>query len=200
MNGERLLLLGCGVLRKEILFLIEKNGWPMDTLFLDSKLHCEYDALAHSLTSALAANRTRDVIVFYGCCHPLIDNMLERDNTLRTVGQNCIDMLLGRDKFNAELSNGAFFLLEDWAWNWKAIITKSFGTCNLDVIKDIFRGDRKYLLCIRTPCSADFTSQAEQAGEMVGLPLRWMNAALDQLEAVLGAAIAKKLEPHQCPR
>jgi hypothetical protein len=200
MTGDRLLLVGCGVLRTEMICLIEKNDWPIDTLFLDSKMHCNYEALEHALTSALAANRARDVIVFYGCCHPLIENMLACENTFRTAGQNCIDMLLGREMFDVELAKGAFFLLEDWAWNWKDILTKSFGTCHLDVIKEIFRSDRKYLLCIRTPSSADFTSQAEKAGEMIGLPLRWIDVALDRLETVLYAAITKKMELRLCPK
>ena len=38
MVENRLLLLGCGILRKETRLLIEKNRWPMDTMFLDSAL------------------------------------------------------------------------------------------------------------------------------------------------------------------
>jgi hypothetical protein len=34
---------------------------------------------------------------------------------------------------------------------------------------------------------------------MVGLPLRWMDAPLDHLEAVLGETIARRLEALPCP-
>ena len=49
----RPLLLGCGILQNEIRFLIEKNGWPLETHFLNSALHIDFDKLSLALTSAL---------------------------------------------------------------------------------------------------------------------------------------------------
>jgi hypothetical protein len=111
-----------------------------------------------------------------------------------------IEMLLGRDDFSVQLADGAFFLLESRAEKWEEVIYKAFGTTNFDVIRDIFHEDRKYILGIRTPCSDDFTAEAEQAAAMAGLPLRWMDASLDRLEVVLRAAITKKSEQPQCAR
>jgi len=191
-NEGRMLLLGCGVLQTEIRFLIEKNAWPLDTYFLDSALHCEFDRLSASLTAALDEHRGRKIIVFYGCCHPLMDQILAQAGAIRTEGQNCIDMLLGHARFSEELENGAFFLLEEWARRWEYIITETFGTTNVEIIRDIFRGDRKYLLGVRTPCSRDFTAEAESAGALVDLPIRWTDVALDNLETVLQQAIAQR--------
>jgi hypothetical protein len=193
MGTEKLLALGCGILKREILMLIEKNGWPLETFFLDSALHCEFDKLALALKSALTAHHHRNVIVFYGCCHPLMEEMLEEAKTFRTEGQNCVDMLLGHELFMAELAKGAFFLLEEWARRWEQVITRSFGTRNLGIIREMFKGDREYLLCIRTPCSADFTTEAEEAGKMVDMPLRWMDATLEHLESVMQEAVTKKM-------
>lgn len=185
MTGDRLLLLGCGILKKEVEFLIAGNDWPMDTLFLDSALHADFDSLAKGLTSALARHRDENVIVFYGTCHPLMERMLDEAHAFRTRGQNCCEMLLGHDLFSRELTNGAYFLLEEWARRWEDIQARTFNTKNLDLIRDIFQGDRKYLLGLRTPCSGDFTAEAEAAGRMVGLPLRWLDVSLDHLESVL---------------
>ena len=192
-SEHRMLLLGCGVLRREIRFLIEKNAWPLDTYFLDSALHSDLDKLSASLTAALEEHRGRDVIVFYGCCHPLMEQMLAQEHAIRTEGQNCADMLLGNARFSDELANGAFFLLEEWARRWRFIVTKTFGTANVEIIREIFREDRKYLLCVRTPCSGDFTAEAERAGEFVGLPIRWTDATLDNLEAVLQRSILQRV-------
>jgi len=187
-----MLLLGCGVLRREIDFLIEKNAWPLDTFFLDSALHCELDKLSASLTAALEEYRGREIVVFYGCCHPLMEQMLAQAGAIRTEGQNCVDMLLGHERFSEELERGAFFLLEEWARRWRSIVTKSCGTTNVDIIREIFQVDRRYLLCVRTPCSRDFTAEAETAGALVGLPIRWTDTTLDNLEAVLHEAIIRR--------
>jgi hypothetical protein len=108
-------------------------------------------------------------------------------------------MLLGNELFTDELDQGAFFLLEDWARRWNHIVFKTFGKYP-QVIRTIFQSDRRYLLGIRTPCSGDFKVQAEEAGRMVDLPLRWMDVSLDHLESVLQATITRRMEEASCPK
>jgi hypothetical protein len=191
-SEKNLLLLGCGILRKEILHLAARNGWSLDTHFMDSALHCDLKRLSDHLQASLAEHSDRETIVFYGTCHPLMDAMLADAHTFRTEGQNCVEMLLGKELFDRELENGAFFLLEEWARRWEIITFKTFGTKNLQVIRDIYQGDRKYMLCLRTPCTSDFTDLAEKAADMVGLPVRWMHVSLDHLESILENAIAQR--------
>jgi hypothetical protein len=190
MIEDRFLLVGCGILRKEIRFLIEKNGWPLDLFFLDSTLHVDFEDLSTSLKSALARHSVRKTIVFYGACHPLMENILGEAETFRTVGQSCVEMLLGQELFSKELSNGAFFLMEDWVRRWDCILRKTLGN-NEKIWKDVYQGDRKYLACITTPCSSDYRVEAEAAGKKVGLPLRWLDSTLDDLESVLQDALAR---------
>ena len=184
------LILGCGIFRKEVAWLIRKNGWTVETSFLDSALHNNLNKLGRGLTGSLAKRADRDVIVFYGCCHPLIDRMVAdgHRHARRVHGQNCIDILLGRERFDRELEAGAYFLLEDWANRWDEITGEIFGS-NRDVIREIFRGDRTHLLALRTPCSEDFTAAAERAAEVVGLPVKFEDVGLDHLETVLRTEI-----------
>lgn len=191
MSTDRLLLGGCGILRKEVQWLIARHGWPVDTLFLDSALHCDLERLGKGLAGTLERRRQSPVVVFYGACHPHMDQMLDAAGTLRTEGQNCVEMLLGHERFTQELVEGAYFLLEEWAHRWSAITYRTFGT-NPAVIRGIFQGDRRYLLGLRTPCSSDFAREAEAAADLVGLPLRWLDVPLDHLDAVLSDAIARK--------
>lgn len=192
------LLLGCGILQKEIRFLIEKNGWPLDTHFLDSALHIDFGKLSLALTSALKRHAERETIVFYGACHPLMEKILVSANTFRTEGQNCVEMLLGTDLFTKELEQGAFFLLDEWARRWERIVTATFGT-NKEVIREIYQGDRSYLLCLSTPCSGDYKAEAEEAGRLVGLPQRWLDVSLDHLESVLQSTIDRLSREMKCP-
>lgn len=183
-------LVGCGILRKEVDFLIRKNGWPVRPQYLDSALHNYLDRLSSQLDTALTAeeDRGQETVVFYGACHPLMERILDRHHTHRTPGQNCIVMLLGYERFMAELETGAYFLLEDWALTWEPMITQAFGL-KLDVIREIFHSSHKRMIAIRTPCTGDFTAAAEAAARFVDLPLSWIDADLSHLEAVLAAAI-----------
>jgi hypothetical protein len=188
-----MVMVGCGILHKEVDYLIGKNGWQVETRFLDSALHNYLGKLSDQLDAALASDESegRETVVFYGCCHPRIDDILTRHHTLRTQGQNCIVMLLGYELFMRELEKGAYFLLEDWALTWEPMITQAFGT-NLAVVREIFHSSHKYIVAIRTPCSGEFTAAAEAAAAFVDLPLIWLDADLAHLEAVLGEAIGRK--------
>lgn len=186
-----LALVGCGILHKEVDALIARNGWRLEPRYLASALHNHLDRLADRLQDALGKERQagREALVLYGACHPLMDRIVERHSTVRTAGQNCIVQLIGYERFMEELGRGAYFLLEDWALTWEPMITKAFGS-NLEVVREIFHGSHRSMLAVRTPCSGDFTAAAEAAARFVDLPLRWMDADLAHLEAVLSEALA----------
>jgi hypothetical protein len=128
-----------------------------------------------------------------------MEEILGELKEFRTCGQNCIEMLLGNSLFTEELSKGAYFLLEEWAMRWDNIIERTFGK-NQKIIQDIFHEDRKYLLCLKTPCSGDFKLEAEEASKKLDLPIYWMDVSLDHLESILQKAIALKTKEVLCQK
>jgi len=194
--GPALQLVGCSILRKELDLLLRKNGWQVERRLLDSALHYYLNRLSVELEESLAAGERegRGSVVLYGCCHPLIDRILRKHGAVRTRGQNCIAMLLGQRRFMEELSRGAYFLLEEWALGWEPMITATFGK-NPAVVREIFQSSHRLIIALRTPCSGDFTAAAEAAARSVGLPLEWMDADLDVLEAALAEALSRAGAP-----
>lgn len=181
---QKLLLLGCGVMSKEISWLAKKNQWPLECQFLSPALHIDLHELASSLQAALAQNQQREMILFYGMCHPMLSRMLQPYHITQIAGENCIEMLLGSERYRAELASGAFFLTEEWASTWDTAIAKTFGN-NPEVVREIFKHSQSYLLGLRTPCSSDFSSLAQTAGRSVDLPVLWMDSGLEHLEALI---------------
>lgn len=195
-----LTMVGCGILRKEVDYLIHKNGWTVETHYLRSALHNYFDRLYRELNAGLAAAEQagQAAVVFYGACHPRMDRLLAAHHTRRTQGQNCVVMLLGYKRFMAELGKGAYFLLEDWALTWEPMITEAFGS-NRSVIQEIFHNSHQSMIAIRTPCSSDFTAAAEAAARFVDLPLTWMEADLDHLETVLAEVLTPAFKHNHGP-
>ncbi|HEY3381616.1 MAG TPA: DUF1638 domain-containing protein [Vicinamibacterales bacterium] len=183
-----MLLIGCGILQKEIRHLIAKNGWKVTPYFLPSGLHTDFGKLRRALDGSLAAHAGRSRVVFYGACHPLMDRILADGHTVRTPGQNCVDICLGQEVFARELANGAFFLFEDWALHWDRIVGGRQGLPPA-VMREIFRDAHTHLLAIRTPCSGDFSAEAEEISQRTSLDLRWMDTGLEHLERTLAATI-----------
>ncbi len=185
-------LISCGILKKEIKWVIAKNKWPVDVKFLDSSLHINLDRLSKVLTTALSKSGSNRKLVVYGTCHPKMDDFLLSGNAQRTCGQNCVEFLLGKKRFTDELSKGAFFLFEDWAKRWEKISYKYFG--NWDIMKQIFQDAHNYILCIKTPCSGNYETFADQVSQYVGLPLKWEHFDLSELEKILKKSIYESLE------
>jgi len=182
--SEKKMLVGCGILQKEIMALIEKNGWPFGAAFLPSGLHVDFGKLQNSLDKCLTHYAGQAGPVFYGACHPRMDQILESAGVVRTQGQNCVDIYLGHEMFCRELEQGAFFLFEDWAIHWKEIVG-SVMPGDPEIMRSIFRSAHKYLLAIRTPCSGNFSAEAEAVSKMTTLELRWIDVGLEHLEASL---------------
>jgi hypothetical protein len=192
MADEKRLLVGCGIFKAEIEFLRAKNHWPFDTDFLPPSLHIDFKALQTQLCAALDCHLQRECVVFYGACHPLMEQLLDKYHIIRSEGQNCIAMLLGQERFMAELEQGAFFLLDDWVQNWDAVILKTFGN-HPQVTKEIFQQQHRYLLCVNTPCSKDFMIQAQAIGQNLGLPVKSITVSLDFLETTLENLLRQKI-------
>ena len=195
MSDPRVLV-GCGILDKEIRHILTKNGWPLETVFLPSGLHVDFDRLRHSLEQCLQRDASRRKLVFYGACHPLMDQIMVNANAVRTPGQNCVDIYLGHALFCKELENGAFFLFEDWARHWRQIMD-SVMPGNPEVIRTIFRSAHKYLLAIRTPCSGDFSAEAAAVSSITSLELRWLDVGLEHLEMCLAQTLTALAEEEQ---
>lgn len=187
-NETAFLITGCGILEKEVCLLIEKNGWNIKTEFLDS-CHPVGDRSPGKGLSASIRNREEGkAIVLYGHCHPRIDAILREEQVQRIHGLNCIEMLIGEERYREELERGAYFLIEKWAMHFESAISASLGT-NRDIIREIFHEDRKYLLGIRTPCSGDFSESVRTASRMVDLPIQWLDTGLENLESLLRTAM-----------
>lgn len=186
MSG-RPLLISCGILNKEVEFLMAARGWDWEVLFLKSSLHFDFEELEQGLNRALSSRGGERAVVLYGVCHPLIDRIVAGHRAVRVPCQNCVELLLGTERFTADLAQGAYFLLEEWARDWDAIMERTFGS--LAMAREIFRSDRRLLVAVRTPCSGDFSAVAENIALSLGVPLKWVDADLGPLEAGIRAAM-----------
>ncbi|MBN2656173.1 MAG: DUF1638 domain-containing protein [Spirochaetales bacterium] len=177
-------IISCGILKKEIQFLVRKNNWPVRERYISSSLHVDFDVLEKALNKTLGKIEAPPALLVYGNCHPLMDEICTGHGAVRTEGQNCVELLLGAQRFNKELEKGAFFLMEDWVLRWDEVMLSALGH-NKSIWRELFRDSHKYFLALRTPCSGDFKAQAEKISRDMELPLHWMQTDLANLERVL---------------
>ncbi|WP_130470296.1 DUF1638 domain-containing protein [Candidatus Magnetaquicoccus inordinatus] len=183
-------MISCGILAREINFLIAKNGWPVKPHYLDSTLHNHLAQLSGRLQRKLVEQELAGdrCLVVYGSCHPRMEGMLADYQAIRTASQNCISMLLGQDLFMSELEQGSYFLLEEWAARWREIFLQIFGP-KQEVVQEIFQSCHRRLVAVYTPCSDDFLPAAQAAADYVGLPLLRLDVSLEHLEQLLAETL-----------
>ncbi|MFH0996003.1 MAG: DUF1638 domain-containing protein [Pseudomonadota bacterium] len=99
---EKPCVISCGILRQEIEHLMEKGDIDVDVHFLSERLHMDYNLLDRGLNGALKKYRKQSpegIVVVYGdVCLGFNGEMkvlMDRYDTVKVDGLNCIDCLLG---------------------------------------------------------------------------------------------------------
>ncbi len=122
-------MIGCSVLQAEVESLCEVH-WPDHKLiFLPSMMHMHPQQLASSLESVLDAELKQGygVVLIYGDCCAQMTALEALPGVVRTRGNNCCDLLLGRGEYRRLSHEGAFFLIPEWARRWREIFSKELG-------------------------------------------------------------------------
>jgi hypothetical protein len=101
-RNEKPCVISCGILRKEIEYLLEKGDIDAEVHFLSEKLHIGYNLLDRGLSRALKKYRmqsSQGVIVVYGdVCLGFNGEMkvlMDKYDAVKVDALNCIDCLLG---------------------------------------------------------------------------------------------------------
>lgn len=164
---------------------------------MPSSLHIDFGELYSSVEALLSRVNRSGACLLYGTCHPEIDTLALEHGATRADAQNCIELLLGKERFQAELARGAFFLLNDWCRRWDELMALAFGTSH-SAIREIFHSSHRYFLALRTECSPDFTVAAEEISTSLALPLRWADVDLHHLESELGRLLRTVAPEMSC--
>ena len=101
-HPEKPCVISCGILRQEIEHLMKKGDVVIDVHFLSERLHSDYGLLDRGLNAALKKYRKQSphsIVVVYGdVCLGFNGEMkilMDRYDTVKVDGLNCIDCLLG---------------------------------------------------------------------------------------------------------
>lgn len=99
---EKPCLISCGILRKEIEYLLEAGAINAEAHYLSERLHMDYSLLYRGLNGALkkySKRHPQGVIVVYGdvCLgfNGEMKSLIDKHNAVKVDALNCIDCLLG---------------------------------------------------------------------------------------------------------
>lgn len=185
-------ILACEALSMELKHILMTRNEPIEARFLPAKLDM-YPSKLHRLLDAKLSDMSREfdrVIVGYGRCCLLIDDLIEKHRARKIKGVNCYEILAGK-KLMLQIEEVAkvYFLTPFQCWNFKRIVKQGFGDL-ATMNKQLSGIDR--LVYLDTGIDDSLILKARKIGKSLHMPLEILHVGLDSLEESLEEAMATR--------
>jgi hypothetical protein len=173
---ERLLVLACGALAREVSAIAQANGWEhVEVRLLPAELHATPRRIAPALEQALREQEgTYDrVFVAYADCGTAgaIDEVCERYGAERLAGAHCFAVYAGLAEWDAlqEEEPGTFYLTDFFVRNFDSFVGRPLGLDRRpDLVGDILRNYRRVVYLAQED-DPDLLERARACAERLGL-------------------------------
>ena len=150
----RVLALACGALAREVLALIEINGWSHLTLrCLPAKLHLYPEQIPDAVRQGVRRGKAEgfdDVLVLYADCGTggLLDKVCEEEGVARVEGPHCYSFFDGNDAFAArgDEEMRCFYLTDFLVKQFGAFVWKPMGLDRHPDLRDMLFGHYETLI------------------------------------------------------
>ena len=173
---SRVLILACGAIAREVLAVIDLNGWThVDVRCLPAKLHSTPQRIPAGVDAKLdeLEGCYERVFVAYAACGRggALDPVLERHGVERLPGAHCYGFLAGNDAWDAmhEDEPRTFYLTDFLARHFEALVVRGL---KLDVHPELLPmmfGNYRRLVYLAQTDDPSLDARAEAAAGFLGL-------------------------------
>ncbi len=171
---NRVLLLGCGALARELMAVIEANGLGhVDLTCLPAILHSTPDQIAPLLDVAILRHRDRydSIFVAYGDCGSggEIAKVCERHGVEMLEGPHCYSFFEGNELFASRDEFTAFYLTDFLARQFEAFVVKPLGLDRYPELRESYFGNYEKLVYLAQTDDPELDTRARAAADQLGL-------------------------------
>jgi hypothetical protein len=175
-SEARVLVLACGAIAREVLAVIELNGWAhVDVRCLPAKLHSRPERIPAAVDAKLTelAGLYERVFVAYADCGTggALDPVLEKHGVERLPGAHCYGFLAGNDVWDAmhEDEPATFYLTDFLARHFEALVVRGLGLDRHPQLLPMMFGNYRRLVYLAQTEDAALDRRAEGAAAYLGL-------------------------------
>ncbi len=172
----RVLLLACGALGREIVDLVDANGWAaFDIQCLPAKWHNTPEHIVPALREKIRVNRDRyeSLFVLYGDCGTggQLDAMLAEEGVERIQGPHCYAFFSGNHRFNETVEEDvtAFFLTDYLARHFDKLVWQGLGLDRHPELLPMYFGNYTKIVYLAQVEDEDLLTKAKAAAAKLGL-------------------------------
>ena len=173
---DRILLLACGALAREVLAVTKANGLDhVDLKCLPAELHMRPDAITDAVRDAIHRHRPQydKIFVLYADCGTggLLDTMLEEEGVERIAGPHCYSFFEGNELFaaHAEDEITTFYLTDFLVRQFESFVIKPMGLDRWPELADTYFAHYEKLVYLAQTDDLDLDEKAKAAADRLGL-------------------------------
>lgn len=177
----------CGALAREVMAIIERQGWTVDVFGIPAIDHMLPDRIAPHVEQKYLAIRERydRVLVVYGDCgtRGALDEFLARHQLARIAGPHCYEMY-GGAQFDALMAEepGTFFLTDFLVRGFRGTIWRGLGLDRYPQLRDDYFGHYRRLVYLTQMQGEDLLARAQEIATTLQLPLEVRHTGYGMLE------------------
>ena len=188
------LLIACGALAREIVELIERNGWRhLDVACLPAKLHHTPALIPEAVREKIRQGRDRyeKIYVLYGDCGTggLLDRVLDEEGGIERIpGPHCFSFFMGNKTFaeTAEDDISTFFLTDYFCRHFEKFVWQALGLDRrADMADFVFANYEKLVFMPQVEDDA-LERKARDIAAKLGLIYEYRFCGYGDLERVMG--------------
>lgn len=192
------LLIACGALAREVLALIDINGWRhMALRCLPAKLHLFPDKIPGAVREAVEKGRAdgfETVFVVYADCGTggQLDTVCEEMGVQRVAGPHCYSFFDGNRTFAArgDEEMRAFYLTDFLVKQFDAFVWKPMGLDRHPGLRDMIFGNYETLIYLAQVDDPALDRKAEESAARLGLRYERRFTGYGDLAAALSGVAA----------
>lgn len=194
---DRVMLIACGALAREILALKAMNGWDhVDLECLPAKLHNRPEKISEAVRIKARAARARGyatVFIVYADCGTggRLDAVCAEEGVERVPGPHCYAFFDGIEPFaaRAEEEIGAFYLTDFLARQFDTLVWKGMGIEKHPELRDMLFSHYDRLVYLAQTDDPALDRAAEAAAARLGLRYERRFTGYGDLAGVLAQAV-----------
>jgi hypothetical protein len=196
----KLLVIACGALAREIVWLQKLNGWSqMDLQCLDAELHNRPKLIPQKLREKIEQYRSQyaHIFVAYADCGTggEIDRVLAEagESVERLPGTHCYSFYAGEPRFTeiAAQELGTFYLTDFLVEHFDRLMIRGLKLDKHPQLREQYFANYKLVVYLSQRDDPDLVVRAKRAAEFLGLEFRHEKSGYGDLENGLQEQILK---------
>jgi len=179
-DANKTLIVACGALAKEIVFLDKQLGLNADLQCLPADFHNRPEKIVPGLKAILddKASSYQRILIGYGDCGTGggLDRLLaDYPHALRLPGAHCYAFYSGLGRFTKMMEDelGSFFLTDYLVRHFDTIIMKGMGLDRFPHLTDTYFKNYKKLVYVAQTKDSSLKQKAQEAALKIGLSFEY---------------------------